>query len=485
MPASSTPADGAGVIVQSLQAKINAAYAQRMGGTPTLMSYANGVHSTFQGGPNGYWNAAALDDIDKTVAATNTPGLMTLGNQSFSQLYKSVLQAISYVISAADLKIIQQDQQAAQSDVLATIAAYEASFGPITAEQMNSAVPPSKIGYVQAQVHQLWHGDITQAPSSLLALKVAYQGYEVAAARSFQILNRSALAQAQLRQALANTTTPGDKTGGLPIGAGVYQVAYAVPAQGIIDAGLQNTAHTLQLSAAVSSFSATTAQGQVDGQAGFSVPLVDLLSIDVGGSAHYDWQSHLQSGSSLRMDMSWPGATVIGIVPAMVDNQGKGWFDEQILSEAVANAGQGNSVTGFQVQGGEFDHFFGPDGKFSVMKSALISAPPILSLTFEQADSSALASHFQEQASASVKLFGFIPLGSASQGYQVTKVSQDAQAGSITITFGPPAQTSVIDPFQQTAYLLAGVTSHPPQADQAVNAAAGADKRRTGELQPA
>lgn len=480
MPASSTGAD---VIVQSLQAKITAAYAQRMGGTPTLMSYANGVHSTFQGGPNGYWNAAALDDIDKTVSATNTAGLKTLGTQSFSQLYKSVLQAISYVVSAADLQVIQQEQQAAQATVLATIAAYEASFGPITPAQMNTAVPPSKIGYVQAQVQALWKGDITQAPSSLNTLKGAYQAYQVAAARSFQILNRSALAQAQLQLALANTTTPTSANGGLQTGAAAYQVAYGVPAQGVIDAGLQDPGNQLQMSVSVSSFSQTTAQGQVDGQAGFSLPLLDLLSIDLSGSAHYDWQSSLQSGASLRMDMTWPGVTVIGIVPAMV-NHGTGWFDLQILNEALANAGQGNRVTGFQVQGSEFDHFFGPAGPFGTMTSALLSAPPTLSLTFSQVDAQALASRFQEQTSVSVNLFGFIPLGSASQSYQVTKVEQDSQAGSITITFGPPPQTAVIDSFEQTAYLLAGVVSYPPGKGPVAEAAGGAAARGR-VLQPA
>lgn len=450
--------------VQALYAKIGPSYAQLMGGKPALMTYANGLHSTFQGGPNAYWNPKALGDIDLTVAASSEDGLLTLASQSFSSLYLQVLQATTYVLSQADQNTIRTDQQNAQTSIIAVISAYEQAFGTITSAQQQSAVPPSKIGYIQQQVTKLYGGDITKAPSSLNSFKIAYQTYEVQAAQSFQLLDRSSKANLLLDTIRANLQTPTAENGGLQTGPSTFQAGYQVPAQAQIDAGLRNDNNAITITVDVSSFSSHEAKGSVEGGAGFDVPVFDLFSVDVGGSTSYDWSQALSSGSTMSVEITWKGVTVIGVVPEVFDNAHTGWYSDLVLSEAVGNMGKGDAVTGFQVQGSEFVGTFGEGQAFSRLQSVLVSQVPTMAITFTNADSAALASTFKEQSSVSVDLFGFIPLGHVSQSYEVSDVTQNAEEGSITITFGPSPAAAAEDSFDYTAYLLAGVPAYPPSS---------------------
>ncbi|MGH6680483.1 MAG: hypothetical protein ACREDL_16485, partial [Bradyrhizobium sp.] len=83
-----------------------------------------------------------------------------------------------------------------------------------------------------------------------------------------------------------------------------------------------------------------------------------------------------------------------------------------------------------------------------------------------KANTRALASDFTENASVSVNLFGFIPLGTVSQSYQVSDVKEDAQSGSITISFGPSEPQAGVDTFDYAAYLLAGLPAYPPEESE-------------------
>jgi hypothetical protein len=454
--------------VDALFAKITDSYSQLMGGTPVLMSYANGLHSTFQGGPNAYWNPKALNDVDKIVVGTDTKGLLTLGNQSFSFLYSTALGAIAYVISDDDKQRIRTDQQNADASIATVINAWEASFGSIKPDQMTTAVPPSKIGYIQSQVVKTWNGDINQAPSSLNDLKIAYQTYQVQASTSYQILYRSNRAQQEIEAAKANTLKPTMANGGVQTGDSTYQIAYDVPTQAKINADLQAANHAITLSVKAESFSERTVNGTVEGHTGFSIPVLDLFSVDVEGSVNYDWSSKLSNSSTMTINMKWPGVTIIGIEPAIININSQGWYDELILQEALRNAGKGTKVTGFQLQGHEFDNFFGPGGSFRRVKSVLVSQVPTMSITFTQADVKALAKDFSEKANVKVNLFGFIPLGSVSQSYEVSDVHEESQAGTVTITFGPSPAQSAVGVFDYTAYLLAGVPIYPPSEEKAL-----------------
>ena len=61
-------------------------------------------------------------------------------------------------------------------------------------------------------------------------------------------------------------------------------------------------------------------------------------------------------------------------------------------------------------------------------------------------------------------LFGLFSVGSASSSYQVQDVQQDSQAGTVTVTLGPPEVSGTIPLQQQVAYVLGGVPSYPPSA---------------------
>jgi hypothetical protein len=139
-----------------------------------------------------------------------------------------------------------------------------------------------------------------------------------------------------------------------------------------------------------------------------------------------------------------------------------GWYANDILQEVVANTGK--DATGYQLQGSEFNiaKVFGPGGMFSRMKTFVISQQPTIKLTFTGADSSQIQKDLQVKASAKIDLLGLFTLGSVSASYNVQDVDANAQAGTVTVTLGPPQVSGTIPLQQQVAYVLGGVPSYPP-----------------------
>ena len=84
---------------------------------------------------------------------------------------------------------------------------------------------------------------------------------------------------------------------------------------------------------------------------------------------------------------------------------------------------------------------------------------------------SAFSSAFSAKASASVTLFGILPLGHVSGSYEVSNVSVNAAAQTVTITFGPSTVVGIGADTQAVAYAVAGVAAWPPGAMLAAGAA--------------
>jgi hypothetical protein len=458
------PTQAQQAFVNALEQDVNTTFSSRLDGTFSMVNYPAGFHWGVQFGPNNFFNQAALNDLDLQLEVASN-GILTLNGSNFSTLYEQVLNNVSYVISAADTAIIQQQSQAAAAQISSVITEWETNFGTITQAQMQAAVPPSKMGYIEGQVQTLWGGDISKIPSTLASFELAYQTYQIAAAQMTTIMQASAAALLRLSAARANTKNPTATNGGLQTGATSYYVAYnGVPAQTVINSGLQTASNKVQVQLSLSNFSSTSSNLSVNGQAQGSFDLGDIFTVSIGGSASFDLSKYSSSSTSVEMSVTYPGVTIISAAPANLDTAGKlGWYENAILTEAVRNMGQGTSVTGYQIQGSEFPaSFFGPGGGFSRLKTFVISQMPTTSITFHNAKSSLVQSDFREQASVEVDLFGFIPVGSASESYQVQSVNSSSSDGSVTVTLGPPVQQGTVPSQDATAFVLGGVASYPP-----------------------
>lgn len=451
--------------VTALEARVNDSFSSQLDGEFSMVGYPAGFHWGIQFGPNNYYNAAALNDLDLQLAAGSN-GELTLTGSNFSTLYMQVLNNVAYVISDTDSKVIQTQSNNAASQISAVITEWENNFGTITQTQMAGAVPPTKLGYITGQVQTLWGGDISRIPSSLAAFENAYQSYQLAAAQMNTIMQASAAANVRLLTARSNIKKPTAENGGLQTGASSYYVGYVgMPTQNQINSGLQSgAANQVSVSLSLSDFSGSSSSLSVNGSAQGTFDVADIFTVSVQGSATYDLSKYVTSSSTVQMTITYPGVTFVAAAPLNLNGAGQlGWYDNQILLEAVNNMGKGTTVTGYQIQGSEFPaSFFGPDGSFSRLKTYVISQTPTTSITFTSANTSLVQSDFHEQSSVSVDLLGFIPIGGASQSYSVQSVDASSSGGSVTVTFGPSVQQGTTPSNEATAFLIGGVAAYPP-----------------------
>ncbi|MCD4650933.1 MAG: hypothetical protein K8S56_04015 [Candidatus Cloacimonetes bacterium] len=451
-----------------IEDKVNQLLSSKLDGKFQMVNYPSGFNWSVQFGPNNYYNQKALNEIDLTTDIASND-ILTLGSSNFSNLYNQILNTTTYVISEADNKIIQQEEQTASSQISSVITEWETGMGaPITDEMMKEAIPPTKLGYIEMQVQEKWDGDIRKIPNSLAGFKNAYQSYQVAASQSNTILSRSAQAGIQLKASMTNTENAETTNGGMQTGASTYYVGFGgIPAQNMINSGLQTESNKVSVSLFLSEFSSTESKLNISGKAGIRVPIMSFMSISLGGSAEYDLSKYTSSSSSLDIAINYPGITTIGSAPSNLSKEGKtGWYDNQILKEAVANAGKGTSVTGFQIQGSEFPipDYFGPGKEFSRLKTFVISQEPTISMTFKDANNDKVKSDFKQNASAKVKLFGLFDIGSVSESYEVHNIDENTQEGTVTVTLGPPKSIGTTPAQDSTAYVVGGVASYPPNS---------------------
>jgi hypothetical protein len=452
--------------VQALQNKVNGAFSSMLDGAFEMVNYPAGFNWAIQYGPNNYYNQASLAEMDLQVI-TGSNGIMTLGADPFSSVYDEVLHTISYVISAADQQIINTAEQNAASQIASVIDSWESNFQPVTQAEQQSALPPTKLGYIFQQVAQHWGTDPRNIPNSLADFRTAFQAFQAAAGSAYPIQSAQALATSALQAAMANTENPSAANGALQTGLTSFYVGYTgFPAQNMINSGLQAASNQVTISIALSDFSSSSSQLSVDGGAGIGVSIGDTFGIRINGSASYDLSKYASSSTSMNMSVTYPGITFIASAPLPLNIGGtQGWYSNLILQEAVSNMGKGTTVTGYQIQGSEFSPSdFGPGGKLSRLKTFVISQLPTITLEFQSANSAAVTSDFQEQASVDVSLLGLFNIGSGSQSYQIQKVSTASSDGSVSVTLAPPTVIGTTPAPQSTAFVLGGVPSYPPNA---------------------
>lgn len=455
--------------IQAIQDEANQQLSSLLDGTFEVINYPNGFFWGIQFGPNNYYNANALQQVD-LQASTGSNGVKTLAGTQFSALYSQILNDVAYQFSKADTAAMQTELSNADSQVQAVINSWENDAGPITTQDIKAAgcFPATKLGFIDYTVLQKFGGDVKKIPSSMNSFRMAYQTYQVAAQLVFQLQQASASAIQRVQQARDNVMTPTNANGGLQVDAGKYALAYGpFPTQNAINGGLQQSSNALTIQVDLSNFSSKTVDFSVSGSAGISIPILDVLSIDVSASSSYTMHDLAQSSTALSMKLTYPGLTIVGAPTTqgnLSTNGETGWFDNQILTEAVANVGQDR--TGYALLGNQFpvDDYFGPDKKFGRVKTFVISQQPTIEMTFSGAEATAFTSDFKENASASVSLFGLFKIGEVDQSYEVQKVDTKSVSGQVTVTFGPPVPIGTTPSADASAYLVGGVLSYPPEA---------------------
>lgn len=411
-------------------------------------------------GNNGYYNQATLQDIDSLLARSSN-GDLELTSQGFSSLYVQLMQGVTFSFSQQDNATMNRQDTAASAQITSILTEFENAGGTYS----NPLPFGGKLQDIVNQLTKLYTS-LDNLPDTLNALRNAIASWKSLAGDSYVLHNRYYVATDRIQAAIKNATKPAAANGGQQVDASNYFVGYTpnkLPTANQLIGGLQTLKNAVSVTISLTNFTSKTTNASISGRAGFSIPIVDICTISVGGSAAYDFSRYTSSSTTITMDIEYHGVTVFSAMPsALSTDNTKGWYANDILADVVAKTG--HDATGYKLQGSAIDinAEFGRGKVFSRLKTFVISQYPTIKLTFSGVDVNSVVKDFQQKSSASVKLFGLFTVGSAASSYSVHDVQSNTQAGTVTVTMGPPEVSGTIPLQQQVAYVLGGVASYPP-----------------------
>ena len=452
--------------MNALEHKVNLAFSSRLDGPFQAANYPAGFFWGVQFGPHNYYNQSFLQQVDLRVEV-GSDGLLTLADTQFSELYYRILDNVAFQFSPSDRRILERWEATAKPQIQELINAWERSIGTITPADIkeSNAFPPTKLGYIEFNVQTRWQGDLEGIRQMLPEFTSAYQYYQIAFKEVAQLMATSAKAIQRINAARANTLKPSASNGGLQTGTSSFHLAYGpFPTQSSIIGGLLTESDEVTINVRLDNFGSRSTHVSVEGSVAVSTPILDVMSFGIGDSASFDLSRYTLPSTTLDMTIVYPGVTVVA-APYQRSNLSTdntvGWFDNQILAEAVA--GKTSGRTGYVLQGKQFpiDEYFGVGKKFARIKTFVISRQPTFKMKFCGAETSQITSDFKELSSASLSFLGF-PVGSVPESYEVKKVDDKSVADCVTVEMGPSKVVGGPPSSDGVAYIMGGVPSYPP-----------------------
>jgi hypothetical protein len=271
-----------------------------------------------------------------------------------------------------------------------------------------------------------------------------------------------------IRQLKNNAQTPSATNGGMQtfdpntgsILAG-YNEGWSINSSvASINNDLQNTGRTIQIGMQTSQASGGGLSVSVEGQAGFSIG--SWLKFDVGGSASYDMSKLQGTSTDASVSITFAGYSIVPMAPsAWQQATNVGFFYGNPIVQAAANGSQ--DVTGFKFLNPPAYNLakISEGGNFGLLTGLLIANYPTISITYEKADFSSFKQSWSERVSGNLTLFGFIKLGSFSQGTYGSTYAEGSDNSTFTITFSASPQVTTVPQNMRTAFVIGGAVQNP------------------------
>jgi hypothetical protein len=139
----------------------------------------------------------------------------------------------------------------------------------------------------------------------------------------------------------------------------------------------------------------------------------------------------------------------------------QGWYYGDPIAQAVANGSK--DVTGFKFVAptGYNLQAITNGGNFGQLTALLISNYPTITITYTNANYTEFEEHWSESTSGNLSLFGFISLGSFSQGAYGSTYKRGADNSTFTVTFSASPQVVTLPTLMQQAYVIGGAVNNP------------------------
>jgi len=440
--------------------------------------------------PNQIFNARTADYISAALSKGDfLDSAKMSGAGSFPNAYSQVINCLVFSLSQTNQQKLIQAQNNASTQAQTIISDYQTTYGPITDAMMTAAGVSTKQDYVISYIMgSVWSGKGSAQPltytqmanaRNLAALlpNMPASGTQVLTdvtiyLNLMQPVNAlSDLLQNGawiLRQLKTNTQYPSAANGGMqtvdPVTGVVspaYNVGYGINySLAAISNDLQNKGRTISLAMTTSSASGSNLSVSIDGQTGFSMG--SFLKFSVGASASYDMNQVSGTSTECSVTMTWAGYSMIPMAPlAWQQATSVGWYNGDPITQAMANGNQ--DVDGFKFVSpppfnlGKLDN----GGTFGQFTNLLIGNYPTITITYRNANFASFQQSWSEKVSGNLTLFGFISLGSFSQGAYGSSYQQGADNSTFSVTFSASPQIVGVPQLQQTAYVIAGAVNTP------------------------
>lgn len=438
----------ASVIIDALKAKANSVLSSALGSTP-LQGFAITSQGNFPYNWQDTQNVTQFNQPTYTWISSNLKaGATPLElDGSFVNLYIQALSAISWSLSKADQATLNIAASNATKQAAAVQNAWLQAFKKLPAGSSpiddiakiittTWASTPTTLMAIQNSINL---GKLLdQTPASGQAVLPVFVSWLNAIGSSLSLQNNVTMNNAYLGRALAAVQNATSGNGGLLLNDGTTVPAFRVANQ---NSDIQNalaSGSPVTMSMTVSRSTSNEFTVSVEGQTGFSIPVLDFLTIGIGGNASYFSSDLATTDNETTVDMSFPGANLVNFGPVAFTETGSSssWFWMDPIRQAIANGA--NDVSGFKFSPvPPID--FSPAGPFGFVMGVAISGYPTMTITIKSSSYQKIQKTFQQTASSSVSFLG-IQLASASESTYSNNVQVDAASSTVTITLAPPQE---------------------------------------------
>ncbi|MEV0373638.1 hypothetical protein AB0I10_28160 [Streptomyces sp. NPDC050636] len=378
-----------------------------------------------------------------------------------SNLYDSYLNSLGYKFSSEDqarkseytIKVQQKGQD--------LVAQYEQIYGTIT--DLTASGQTTKLDYILSYKLTQWAGvkgirlteeviqnlsdHLPNRPYSADQLLPLISDYLGALVPILGLLNKQLNASFTLTRLKRNTEHPSTDNGGVVTSDKVTRVGFGIREKmSQIDAALANPKNSVEVKLKINKYRRQEADLDINGEAGGTIPLFDLFSIGVGGSAHYSLYDLNEEGSTCDVKVIFRGVNAVHLGPTdYQEDTGTGWFTLNPIQEAIKNHGK-------DVSSWVLDPYPTDDG-IGVLRYLAISQLPELQLNYTSGKVSEHVRKLEQQSGLEVSFLG-IPLVDTRQRYSSTKIEEHEENNGYSITFKPPAPSG--SAWDQRAQVLGG-----------------------------
>lgn len=400
-----------------------------------------------------YYNADSLSALDCLV--TETDGIPSLSD-SYSTLYKRVMDSLEYSISDSDKARMNEEETAHGALVGKIINIYK--------ETGLDEIPKSypDIMYIMKRIKEVTGTsyldvDFREYPN-LSELCRNLSEYARLGVFTAKMQNIWSSAYDRMNAILKNINNPTEENGGLLTSVGTYTIGWdKLPETERLRADLKQ-GNSVTLSLSTDNFSQSSSDLHFDSSVSVRLPFSWFFDLTVNNKTSYDLSNYAQHESSLKITIKFNGITTFGAVPTpLAANNKKGWFAGDILKDAAVKSGQ--DTTGYQLHGSEFNPktLFGKNGQLKRLKTFVISQQPEISLHFSKFDCSSIKDIFTSSTGVSFSILGGLIRGNANNNYSFSNYNYDSQAQTLDVSIIPAPIGDSGSIGKQTAYVLGGV----------------------------